>query len=166
MHVCAEFGRVKLLSHFNKNGGDLWSKNYADEMPLHLAAREGHVESINFILEQISVPIDIKTIDGWTPFHYAVNNGYLAAVELLVSKGANINSIDKFNRSALHWAVRYNFVEIVEYLLSLNINTDLIDKEGRTALDLAKSSVNLPILTLLGDHAKAKLKEKKHNIPK
>ena len=26
MHVWAEFGRVKILSYFHKNGGELWSK--------------------------------------------------------------------------------------------------------------------------------------------
>ena len=26
MHVCAEYGRVKILSYFFKNGGELWTK--------------------------------------------------------------------------------------------------------------------------------------------
>lgn len=142
MHISAEYGRVKLLSHFNKNGGDLWSKNYADEMPIHLAAREGHVETLGYILEQTSIPIDAQTCDGWTPFHYAVNNGYLAAVEFLLSKGANINAVDKFGRSALHWAVRYDFTEISEYLIEKKISTDIVDKEGRTAYGLSYISRN------------------------
>jgi ankyrin repeat protein len=161
MHVWAEFGRVELLSHFNKSGGELWSKNYADELPIHLAAREGQIEVIGYILDNSPIPVDVQTIDGWTPFHYSVNNGYLAAVEFLISKGANINAIDKFGRTALHWAVRYNFKEIAEYLLESGIHYDLKDEEGRTAYEIAKSNVNIEMLSLFDDHKKHRLKEKK-----
>lgn len=146
MHVWAEYGRLKLLVHFNKIGGELWSKNYAEELPIHLAAREGQNEIISFILDNTPIPVDVKMIDGWTPLHYAVNNGYLTTAELLISKGANINAADRFKRTALHWAVRYNFFEIVEYLLEQGINHELIDIEERSAYDLAKSLSNIDMI--------------------
>jgi ankyrin repeat protein len=158
MHVAAEYGRLKMLTHFNKNGGELSSRNYADELPIHMAAREGHIDIIAYIMEQTPIHIDVATIDGWTPFHYAVNNGYLATIEFLISKGTNINAIDKFGRTALHWAVRYNFKEIVEYLLEMNINTDIIDKEGRKAYEIAQAAVSLYMLNILSDHNKNKNK--------
>ncbi|CAI2372022.1 unnamed protein product [Moneuplotes crassus] len=161
MHVCAEFGRVKMLSHFYKKGGELCSKNYADELPIHLAAREGQVETINYILENSTILIDTTTVDLWTPFHYAVNNGYLATIEFLISKGAGINTIDKFGRTALHWAVRYNFKEIVEFLLKHNINHEIRDKEGRTALDIAKSVMNLDLISIIEDYQKTRAKSRK-----
>ena len=150
-----------MLAHFYKKGGELWSKNYADELPLHLAAREGQVETISYILENSAISVDSLTIDDWTPFHYAVNNGYLATIEYLISKGASINTVDRFGRTALHWAVRYNFKEIVEYLLNLNINAEVKDKEGRTAYDIAKAAVNLDLITILNDSQKGKLKGKR-----
>ena len=128
-----------MLTYFNKNGGDLTSKNYADELPIHLAAREGQNDAITYTLDLTSISIDVKMVDGWTPFHYAVNNGYMSTVELLVGRGASVNIIDRFKRTALHWAVRYNFVEIVEYLLQQGINYGVIDAEERTAYDIAKS---------------------------
>jgi len=161
MHVCAEYGRVELISYFNKIGGELHSRNYADEFPLHLAAREGQVDVMTYIFENSPMSIDSATVDGWTPFHYAVNNGYLGAVEYLVAKGANINAVDKFKRSALHWAVRYDFKDIVLYLLGLSINLELKDREGRTALDIAKSLENIDMMSLIKDNIKIKLKDKK-----
>lgn len=160
MHICAEFGRVKLLSFFYKNGGELWSKNYADELPIHIAAREGQNKAILYILDNSPVPVDVQTIDGWTPFHYAVNNGYLSTVEMLVARGANINAVDKFKRSALHWAVRYNFVELVEYLLSIGINSDIIDVEERTAFEIAKSMANIDMMAVLNEYHKTKVRDK------
>ena len=141
-------------------GGELWSKNYADELPLHLAAREGQVETISYILDNSSISVDSQTIDLWTPFHYAVNNGYLATIEFLISKGASINTVDRFGRTALHWAVRYNFKEIVEYLINANINWEVKDKEGRTAFDIAKAAINLDLIAIIGDHLKGKMKQK------
>ena len=134
--------------------------NYADELPIHIAAREGQNEAINYILENSPVTVDVSTMDGWTPFHYAVNNGYLSTVELLVSKGANINATDKFKRSALHWAVRYNFVELVEYLLNIGINTDIIDVEERTAFEIAKSMANIDMMATLNEYHKTKTRDK------
>ncbi len=128
MHVWAEYGRVNILKYFYELGGDLLSKNYADELPIHIASREGQNEAIEYILDNSSVSVDVQTIDGWTPFHYAVSNGYKHTLELLVKRGANINIVDKFKRSALHWAVRYGFVEIVEYLLKIGTLLIFINK--------------------------------------
>lgn len=88
MHVCAEFGRLKMFKFFYNGGGDMWSKNYADELPIHIAAREGQNETIEYILDTSNVPVDVQSIDGWTPFHYAVSNGYEWTVEFLLKRGS------------------------------------------------------------------------------
>ena len=61
----------------------------ADETPLHVAAREGKVDLIKFLLTNHKKLIDIecKMMDGWTPVFYAAVNGYLITVETLVKDG-------------------------------------------------------------------------------
>lgn len=41
MHLCAEVGNEYLFNYFLSLKGDILSRNYADETPFHLAAREG-----------------------------------------------------------------------------------------------------------------------------
>ena len=41
MHVCAENGHEAMFQYFVGEKGDYLSRNYLDETPFHLAAREG-----------------------------------------------------------------------------------------------------------------------------
>ena len=55
-------------------------------------------------------------------------------VELLISRGININEKDKNGETALHIAVQYNRKEIAEFLISHGININEKDKNGETCL--------------------------------
>lgn len=42
LHVCAEYGQETLFKYFlNEGKADITKKNFIEETPLHLAAREG-----------------------------------------------------------------------------------------------------------------------------
>jgi len=127
MHCCAEYGQLKLFKHFQGLGGKVQALNYADEIPLHLAAREGKLELIRYYMESLQdlVNIDTAMADGWTPLIYAAVNGYTLTVQMLVLEGkANLNAVDRFSRSALHWVARYNNKQMVKKLLELGIYYD------------------------------------------
>lgn len=95
-------------------------RNYADETPFHLAAREGKFGILKLYFETFQFDADIDSMvrdlnlshsldqDGWTAVHYAALNGFLSCVELLHKHGANISAQDKLKRNALHWACKYN----------------------------------------------------------
>jgi ankyrin repeat protein len=96
------------------------------------------------------VSVDCKMIDGWTPFFYAAVNGYLVSVDTLANQGhCNINSMDKFHRTALHWVARYNNKSMVKKLLDLGLNYEIQDTEKLTAYDLAKDHGNYEVAQIL-----------------
>lgn len=60
MHCCAEYGQLQLFEFFREKGGNVMSQNYADESPLHVAAREGKVEIIRYYIQSLKDEIDIN----------------------------------------------------------------------------------------------------------
>ena len=59
MHVCAEFGQEELFKYFLTDpNSDVNIKNYVDETPLHLAAREGKFNILQLLISQFKVDIE------------------------------------------------------------------------------------------------------------
>lgn len=110
---------------------------------MHVAAREGKVDLIRYIIDNHrgKFEIDCRMMDQWTPFFYAAVNGYLITVEVLARHGkCNVNALDKLNRTALHWAARYNNRPMVKLLLDLGVLAETKDFEDLTAYELAKTN--------------------------
>ena len=83
LHVCAEYGQVKLFEYFQKTlNGDLDIKNGLDETPFVVAAREGRINVLKFYFEKFPNQFngDARTVDGWTAFNYASINGFLNTI--------------------------------------------------------------------------------------
>lgn len=90
MHICAEYGRTSLLRMFYEAGNNIQALNKARELPLHIAAREGCLDMVQYHIDlmkqgKIKVNFDVPMADGWTPFLYAAVNGFPSIVELLAS---------------------------------------------------------------------------------
>ena len=121
LHVCAEFGHVRLLKYFHKElECDLDVRNKLEETPFIVAAREGRILILRLFFEPPTLGAfnaDAKTIDGWTAFNYACINGFKNTAEYLQKKRVNVHTTDKLKRTALHWAARFDNNEIVKMLL-------------------------------------------------
>jgi ankyrin repeat protein len=106
-----------------------------------VAAREGKLEIIKYYISDLldKIDINIKMLDGWTPFFYAAVNGYLISVDVFYKHPyCNVNAVDKFNRNALHWVARYNNKTMVKKLLDIGVNYEEVDVEGLTPFELAR----------------------------
>ena len=135
MHICAEFGDLKMFEwFFDEFKLNINIQNKAKETPFIVAAREGHIELVKLIMENDKYSkaegfkVDQESLDGWTAFSYAAVNGYFSVVEYLATKaGANINTKDRLQRNPLHWAARYGNVRMASLLLRLGVCFESID---------------------------------------
>jgi ankyrin repeat protein len=83
---------------------------------LHSAARNGHVETVAYLLEQ-GGDIDAKGFFGATGVHWAAINGYKEMVEFLVERGADLSlKDDEFDATPEGWAEEGGFNSIAEFL--------------------------------------------------
>ncbi len=90
---------------------------------------------------------------GLTPLHHAANRGDLAAVEALLTKGADVNARGLAKQTPLHLAVTK---EIAQRLISKGAHIEARDNRGRTPLFLAAGAGRKEVVeALLADGAQA-----------
>ncbi|KAG5522437.1 hypothetical protein RHGRI_034574 [Rhododendron griersonianum] len=87
--------------------------------------------------------------EGWVPLHSVASIGNVEIVEILLSRGADVNLKNDGGRTALHYAASKGWLKIAEILLSHDAKIDLKDKVGCSPLHRAASTGNSELCELL-----------------
>lgn len=158
-HVIAEQDNVEALkiiadSHLHGNlfkENSFSAVNDDDTTPLHVAARKGSYQVLDFLLskavehgykpEAVTTFLDKEMI---TPLHFAVEGGSIEAVKILLKFGASPTLTRGVQLPPLHLAAFQGQVEIVEAMVQ-QYGPEILqfrDEEGRTAIHLAVTSIS------------------------
>ena len=119
------------------------------QTPFLRAAAAGDLEVMHRLLERGADPT-IATYAGTTPLmvaagvNWAVDETYtrgpeamLAAVQLTLELGNDINAVNSMGIGAIHGAANRGSNDIIEYLAAHGAHLDVPDVQGRTPLDWA-----------------------------
>jgi ankyrin repeat protein len=93
--------------------------------------------------------VNQRGIFGNTPLHIAAIRGDLSAAQILIDAGADINARGEMGFTPLHEAVDHEHSPVVALLLDLGANRTLKNEDGETAADIALTSGNQQIYSLL-----------------
>ena len=94
-----------------RQGGFVYAKIPRGSMTaLHLAAREGQIESVRTLIEA-GADLDAQDAEDSTALILATVNGYLDIAELLLESGADPNVADRFGRTVLFVATDMNTLD-------------------------------------------------------
>lgn len=116
---------------------------------LHDAIARGDHESA---LKMIDRGADIEAKDpgaGASALHFAVMKGNQPLIDLLVSRGADVNSRTRNGTTPLHTAVLYARLEVAELLVGKGADVNAQSASGATPLALAIAAKNEPIAARL-----------------
>ena len=126
MHVAAQADQTLILAYFYDLGVTISEKDSKGGIPLHWAAYQGSEVSASLLLSWDSSLIDSQDNEGQTPLHLATLSGSSRIIRTLLVKGADRNSLDKYNRKPIDIARENN----QESLVSLLKPTSLIHEFG------------------------------------
>ena len=119
-------GRTEVLTAILKAKPALANPSCDDSMtPLMLAALKGHTDCMSLILDMAPKAVDVVTNSGRTPLMLAATGGSVAAVELLVARGADVNATSSEGKTALVWAVTSHKPATVGALAKLGADPDI-----------------------------------------
>lgn len=105
-------------------------------------------------VEMIRLGADVneRQVDGTTPLHWAVYNSDVELTNMLLSREADPNIINRFGSFPLAEAVKLGHVELVRALLEAGADPNLANPDGQTALMLSTTTGIFEIADLLVDH--------------
>eukprot|EP00434_Breviolum_minutum_P015901 symbB.v1.2.014013.t2/scaffold1012.1/size144332/6 len=114
---------------------------------LHVAARQGHLECIN-LLVQAGAEIDHGPV---TPLHLAARHGHLEACKVLLDYGAEKDKVSTENGdTALHFAAWEGHLDVVCFLLHLGASINIATKDvASTPLHLAATGGHVEMVRVM-----------------
>ncbi|XP_065582552.1 protein TANC2-like isoform X2 [Artemia franciscana] len=135
-------GHNETVAILIKRGANVAATNLQEVPPILIAVQEGHWETAGLILQNSTIPalVDQPDATGKTALMAAAAEGHTALIELLLSKGANINRTDNDGMTALTWACKMSKRQSATCLLEKGADVDTTDKQGRLPLDYAAVS--------------------------
>ncbi|KAL1517256.1 hypothetical protein ABEB36_001043 [Hypothenemus hampei] len=99
--------------------------------------RNSEVEQVEKFLDENEDKKNELDASGMGLIHYSADIGNSEILQLLITKGININLQDGEGQTALHYASSCGHLDCIKLLLSNGAHCDIKDSDGLTALDIA-----------------------------
>ncbi|KAL2310040.1 hypothetical protein Nmel_006278 [Mimus melanotis] len=103
---------------------------------LHWAAINNRQELVKYYISKGAIVDQLGGDLNSTPLHWAIRQGHLPMVILLLKCGADPSLIDGEGFSSIHLAVLFQHMPIIAYLIAKGQNIDTTDFNGQTPLML------------------------------
>jgi len=142
---------VEVKSLIEKNPELLETKNDAGLSPLNLAAFQGQMDILIFLLDR-GANINTGDNEGSNPIHNAAANGKKEIVEFLVNeKGIDVNITDNNGLTPLHFAAGSGNIDLVRFLILKGAEINACSSTGGTPLHNAIFGDIIAVIELLID---------------
>ncbi len=116
---------------------------------LKTAIENADLKTVQTIIGEHQVPVDIKLNDSDTPLAIAASKGQFKIAEYLVQKGANVDHRNSNSNTVLMLASHYGHARIVKLLLKNGANISAVGNGGNTAIQWAHGQNQHDIVKLL-----------------
>lgn len=98
--------------------------------PLHLFAWRGCLEGVQYCVQTMQLPVDSGDLDCYTALMNAAFQGSLDIVDYLLKRGAQVNALDSYGRSAVFYAAQQGHYEVMLLLEQHGADLLIKDKDG------------------------------------
>ncbi|XP_078808398.1 uncharacterized protein ankdd1b isoform X3 [Oryzias latipes] len=115
------------------------------DTPLHLAARNGHLEAVQLLLQSFDTRDEVN-MDGETALYQAAHNNQEQCVLALLEGGCDPNIITAAKCNALHPVSERGEASLVQLLLQYKTDADVQNQHLEAPLHLAVRNSRIPVI--------------------
>ena len=130
----------KIRRHLDR-GGDINAENEQGETLLHMAAKYGQMEIVQFLINRgadVNAGTGVGEFSwvpvGKTPLMMVSVEGHVKIAKLLIERGADVNAKTNRGDTALMYAVTLKHIEIAKLLIERGADVNAHNNHGSTAL--------------------------------
>lgn len=127
LHIASQNGYPFPVNYFIQKGADVNELNNMGKSPLYLASENGHYSIVSSLLNCPTLNPTLQT--NYTALHIASENGHSLIVKMLLRKGIDVNSTDRYGRTPIMLAYDNSKTDIVSLLVSKGANLDFATPE-------------------------------------
>jgi ankyrin repeat protein len=144
MHDAVQGGSLEMVKFLVEKGAPINELNDFTQSPVHLAAWEGNIQIMDFLLRQYDSNMPLHQRDGsnYTALDIAAHQGNLDLAKLLVERRAPVNRStfdweEEFPKMPLHLAAENGHSEVAQFLLDNGADVSIRTFDGYTPLHMA-----------------------------
>ncbi|WP_265023276.1 ankyrin repeat domain-containing protein [Wolbachia endosymbiont (group A) of Epistrophe grossularia] len=185
LHLAARLGNLEAVKDLLGKGANVNAQNDTRETPLHVAAKKGHKDVVEALLNVNGINVNAQDKYDSTPLHRAAKEVHKDVVEALLDKGANVDAEDENGDTPLDLATTQDIrtllqntdellkaagrgdIDTVNDLINQGASVNATDQDGKTPLHCAaKNSHEEVVESLLGkDGIDVNLADKNKDTP-
>jgi 26S proteasome non-ATPase regulatory subunit 10 len=150
LHTAARQGQVAIAENLLKNDPKL-SKRKDDDgrYAIHWAASSNNYDIVLLLADQSSFDPDVQDGSGWTPLMISASVPENDRVlNLLLSKGADVNAKNSSGNTALHFVASKKNLETAKILIENKASTRVRDRRGQYPIHRAAATGSVPMVLL------------------
>uniref|UniRef100_A0A8C6VNW4 Palmitoyltransferase n=1 Tax=Naja naja TaxID=35670 RepID=A0A8C6VNW4_NAJNA len=137
----AQYGLLERCRELVEAGYDVRQPDKENVTLLHWAAINNRLDVVKYFISKGAVVDQLGGDLNSTPLHWAIRQGHLSVVILLLKCGADPTLIDGEGYTSLHLAVLFQHMPIIAYLISKGQSVNTTDHNGYTPLMLSAHKV-------------------------
>ena len=156
LNAKSETGQTAFLlaNYYGKRELAQYLLSLGPELDIHSAILAGDLKRVADELDREPALLESHSADGWTPLHVAAYFGPQAIAELLLARGAKVDSrsTNAMKNTPLHAAVAGQKKNLVKLLLDHQADVNARQEGGWTAIHAAAQNGDRELMELLLAH--------------